>query len=119
MNAVPSYLAGLFEYGPYAVALRPKVVIMLVVAVVPVVVVVAASFPVVAVGPVIVVVVALFPGIANAEAAANQICTTYIVWALSIWANPSPKTLLLIHKGYLLSHGPRSAPWCIQKFVTQ
>ncbi len=31
--AAPSYLAGLFGYGPYALALQPKVVIMPVVTV--------------------------------------------------------------------------------------
>jgi hypothetical protein len=92
---------------------------MLVVAILPVITVAAAPFPVVAVGPVVAVVVGLFPGVVDAEAAANRICTTHIVEALLFWADPSPKTLLLIHKGYLLSHGPSAAPWCIQKIVTQ
>jgi hypothetical protein len=78
----PSYLAGLFVYGPYAVALRPKVGVMPVVAIVPVVTMVAALFPIVAVGPVVAVAVALFPGVVDAEAVANRICTTHIVAAL-------------------------------------
>jgi hypothetical protein len=92
---------------------------MLVVAVVPVVVVVAASFPVVAVGPVIGVVVASLPGIVDVEAAATRICTNYLVAALLFWADPPPIILLLIHNCYLLSHGPRTAPWCIRKFVSR
>ncbi len=61
---------------------------MLVDAVIPVVVAVAALFPIVAVGPVIGVAVALLPSIVNAEAAAAQICTNYIVAALLFWAHP-------------------------------
>jgi hypothetical protein len=86
---------------------------MLVVAVAPVIMAVAASFPLVAVGPVIGVVVAFLPGVVDAEAAATQICTNYVVAALLFWADPPPQTLLLIHNCYLLSHGPCTAPWCI------
>ena len=60
MNVVAAcaeLLADLFEYGPYDVALQPKVVGMPIVAIVPVVVAAAALSPVVASGPVIVVVV--------------------------------------------------------------
>jgi hypothetical protein len=92
---------------------------MLVVAVVPVIVAVAALFPIVAVGPVVRVVVALLPSVVDAYAAATQICINYVVAALLFWANPPPKTLLLIHNCYLLSHGPCTAPWCIQKFVSR
>jgi hypothetical protein len=91
---------------------------MLVVTVVPVAVAVAALFPVVAVGPVVGVVVALLPGVVNVEAAATQICTNYVITALSFWADPPPKILLLIHNCYLLSHGLCTAPWCIQKIVS-
>jgi hypothetical protein len=62
---------------------------MLIVAVVPVVVAVAASFPVIAVGPVIRVVKALLHGIADAEAAATRICTNYAVAALLFGTTPS------------------------------
>ncbi len=86
---------------------------MLVVAIVPVIVAVAVLFPVGAVGPVVGVVVALLPGVINAEAAATRIYTNYVVAALLFWADPPPKILLFIHNCYLLSHGPRTAPWCI------
>jgi hypothetical protein len=76
---------------------------MPIVAVVLVVMVVAVPFPIIAVGPVVAVVVALFSGVINAEAAANRICTTHAIEVLLFWADPSHKTLLLIHKGYLLS----------------
>jgi hypothetical protein len=81
-GGAPSYLAGLFVYGPYAVALRPKVGVMPVVVVVLVVTVAAALFPIVTVGSVVAVVVALFPGVVDAEAVANRICTTHVVEAL-------------------------------------
>jgi hypothetical protein len=92
-------------------SLRPKVVMMLIVAVVPVVMVVAALFPIVAVGPVVGVMVVLLSSVVDAEAAATQICTNYVVAALLFWAESPHKTLLLIHNCYLLSHGPRTAPW--------
>ncbi len=84
---------------------------ILVVAIVPVVVAVAASFPIIAVSPVVGVVVALLPGVVDAKAAATQICTNYLVAELLFGAEPPPKTLLLIRNYYLLSHGPRTAPW--------
>jgi hypothetical protein len=86
---------------------------MPIVAVIPVIVVAAVLFPIIAVDPVVAVVVVLFPGIVNAKAAATQICTNYIIEALLFWADPPPKTFLFMHKGYLLSHGPHTAPWCI------
>ena len=64
MNVVAAcaeLLADLFEYGPYDVALQPKVVGMPIVAIVPVVVAAASSFPVIAVGQVVVVAAASFP----------------------------------------------------------
>ncbi len=84
---------------------------MPVVANVPVIMVAAALFLVIAVGPVVAVVVALFPSIIDAQAVATRICTSYIIEALSFWADPSPKTLLLIHNGYFLSRTAHVAEW--------
>jgi hypothetical protein len=61
---------------------------MSIVPVAPAMVVAVASFPVVTVSPVVAVVAVSFPSIVNAESAATQICTNYVVEVLSFWADP-------------------------------